>query len=467
MTARRLSVLDTSFLQLESARMPMHVAALMTFELPPGAGPGFVSELVQRLRACQVFQNPWNYRLPRASRVQFRPQLEEVHDIDLEYHVRHLALPHPGGERQLGQMIARLHSQRLDFRKPLWELHVIEGLAQSRFALYLKIHHALVDGVSAAKLMMRALSTAPDALGELPFWAAKDDSARDLPRAQQRQARRTTLPRPADALKILQAAAASWTRKGEDEDVSLRSAPRTILNDRIHSQRRFATHSEPLSRLKSIAKAADCSLNDLILALTGAVVREYLLGHNALPEQGLTASIPVSLHNPGDKEISNKVSMMFATLGTHIADDRRRLEMIRLSTSNAKVRLQALPAGSQGLFSSLMLAPYIASLVSGAAGRGKPVFNVVVSNVPGPQEPRYLFGARLVSLFPVSIPTHGAALNVTCFSYAGQFNFGLTACRDSVPHMQQMAVGLGHAVDRYEEIYCGIASSRRSAALAA
>lgn len=470
MTARRLSVLDTSFLQLESARMPMHVAGLMTFEPPPGAGPEFVSELVRRLRACQVFQNPWNYRLPRASRVQFRPQLEEVHDIDLEYHVRHLALPHPGGERELGQMIARLHSQRLDFRKPLWELHVIEGLALKRFALYLKIHHALVDGVSAAKLMMRALSTAPDALGELPFWAAKDDSVRDLPRAQQRQARKVTLPalpRPAEALAIVKAAAACWTRKGDDEDVSLRSAPRTILNDRIHSQRRFATHSEPLSRLKTIAKAADCSLNDLILALTGAVVREYLLGHNALPEQGLTASIPVSLHKPGDREISNKVSMMFATLGTHIADDRRRLEVIRISTSLAKARLLALPPDSQGLYSSLMLTPYIASLASGAAGRGKPIFNVVVSNVPGPQEPRYLFGARLASLFPVSIPTHGAALNVTCFSYAGQFNFGLTACRDSVPHMQQMAVGLGHAVDRYEEIYCGKSSPFRDSALAA
>lgn len=467
MTARRLSVLDTSFLQLESTRTPMHVAALMTFEPPADAKQEFVSELVQRLRACQVFRNPWNYRLPHAGRLQFCPQLEEVHDIDMEYHVRHLALPRPGGERELGQMIARLHSQRLELRKPLWELHVIEGLEHRRFALYLKIHHALADGVSATKLLMRALSTEPEVLGQLPFWAAVDKSARDTPRAQQRQARKPTLPKPADLLAAARAAVGAWTRKSDGEEVSLRSAPRTILNDRIHSQRRFATHSEPLSRLKAIAKTADCSLNDLVLALSGTVVREYLLGHDALPEQGLIASIPVSLHNPDDKEIRNKVSMIFATLGTHIADDRSRLEAIRSSTAKAKARLQALPSGTQSLYSSLMLAPYIGGLATGLAGRGKPVFNVVVSNVPGPQEPRYLFGARLANMFPVSIPTHGSALNVTCFSYAGQFQFGLTACRDSVPHMQQLAVGLGKAVDRYEEIYCGKVSPIRNAALAA
>lgn len=467
MSPRRLSVLDTSFLQLETTRTPMHVAGLMIFVPPSDAKPEFVGELVQRLRACQVFHNPWNYRLPRASRVQFRPQLQEVHDIDMEYHVRHLALPRPGGERELGQMIARLHSQRLELRKPLWELHVIEGLEHRRFALYLKIHHALVDGVSATQLLMRALSTEPDALGQLPFWAAADESARNTPRAQQRRARKAALPKPADLLAAAKAAAGAWIRKGDGEEVSLRSAPRTLLNDRIHSQRRFATHSESVSRLKAIAKAADCSLNDLVLALTGTVVREYLLGHDALPSQGLTASIPVSLHRPGDQDISNKVSMMFATLGTHIADDRSRLQAVHNSTAKAKARLQALPAGTQGLYANLMLAPWVGGLVAGAAGRGKPAFNVVVSNVPGPQEPRYLYGARLTNMFPVSIPTHGSALNVTCFSCAGQLNFGLTACRDSVPHMQQMAVGLGKAVDRYEEIYCGKVSSIRGAVLAA
>ena len=454
MSARRLSLLDTSFFHLESSRTPMHVAGLMIFELPENAKPEFVSDVVQRFRACKVFHNPWNYRLQRASRLQFLPQLQEVHDIDMEYHVRHLALPRPGGERELGQMIARLHSQRLELRKPLWEVYLIEGLENNRFAIYLKLHHALADGVSATKLLMRALTTEPDAVGQLPFWAATDDSTKDMPRAQLKAARKTRLPKPRGLLAITRAAARAWTSKGDGEEVTLRSAPRTIINDRIYSQRRFATHTEPLDRLKAIAKGADASLNDIVLALTGTVLREYLESHNALPQQGLTASIPVSLHQPGDKGISNNVSMIFATLGTHIADDQRRVEAIKASTSKAKARLKALPDGTQTLYSSLMLAPYIGTLITGMAGRTKPVFNVVVSNVPGPQEPRYLYGARLSNIYPVSIPTHGVALNVTCFSYNGALNFGLTACRDSLPHVQQMAVGLGHAVDRLEAIYC-------------
>ncbi len=454
MSARRLSLLDTSFLQLESSRSPMHVAALMIFGLPENAKPEFVSEVVQRFRACRIFRNPWNYRLQRAGRLQFLPQLQEVHDLDMEYHVRHLALPRPGGERELGQMIARLHSQPLDLRKPMWEAVVIEGLQDNRFAIYLKLHHALADGISATKLVMRALSLEPHAVGQLPFWAATDDSAKGVPRAQLKAARKLKLPKASTLLTITKAAARIWTHKGDGDEVTLRSAPRTIINDRIYSQRRFATHAEPLARLKAIAKAADASLNDVVLALTGTVLRDYLESHNALPSKGLTASVPVSLHNPGDQEIGNNVSMMFATLGTHIADDRQRVEAIKASTAKAKARLKALPDGSQSLYSSLMLAPYIGSLLTGRAGRNKPIFNVVVSNVPGPQEPRYLYGARLLNSYPVSIPMHGAALNVTCFSYDGVLNFGLTACRDSLPHMQQLAVGLGHAVDRFEALYC-------------
>ncbi|MES2490974.1 MAG: wax ester/triacylglycerol synthase family O-acyltransferase [Pseudomonadota bacterium] len=463
MAARRLSILDTNFLQLESARQPMHVAGLMIFELPADAKPDYVNEVVERFRNCTVFHNPWNYRLKRAGTLQFMPLLQEVHSIDMEYHIRHLALPRPGGERQLGQMVARLHSQPLDLRRPLWEVHIIEGLENNRFALYLKIHHCLVDGVSATKVLMRALATEPDAIGQLPFWAVSDDNSKNIPRAQLKAERKKSLPKISDVLAIGRALAHTWYTKGDGEEVTLRSAPRSIINDRIHTQRRFATHSEPLDRIKAIAKGADASLNDIVLALTGTVLREYLEAHHALPEAGLTASIPVSLHDPNAKEIKNNIGMIFATLGTHIADDRRRLEIIKASTHKAKERLQALPSGTQGLYSNIMLLPYIGSLATGLAGRMRPAFNVVVSNVPGPKEPRYLFGARLTNLYPVSIPMHGGALNVTCFSHAGILNFGLTACRDSLPHMQQMAVSLGRAVDRFEELYCGKVTSIRSA----
>lgn len=464
MAARRLSILDSNFLQLETARQPMHVAGLMIFELPADAKPDFVSNVVDRFRSCTVYHNPWNYRLKRTGRLQFMPLLKEVHSIDMEYHVRHLALPRPGGERQLGQMIARLHSQPLDLRRPMWEVHLIEGLENNRFALYLKIHHCLADGVSATKILMRALSTLPDDVSQLPFWAATDDSAKDIPRAQRKADKKLSLPGPASLLSISRAVARTWFMKGDDENVTLRTAPRSIINDRIYTQRRFATHAEPLERIKAIAKGADASLNDIVLALSGTVLREYLEAHNALPEQGLTASVPVSLHDPNDKSIKNNIGFIFATTGTHIADDRRRVDAVKASAQNAKERLQALPKGTQGTFSTIMLLPYIGGLVTGLAGRIKPAFNVVVSNVPGPKEPRYLFGARLTNLYPVSIPMHGGALNITCFSHAGVLNFGLTACRDSLPHMQQMAVSLGRAVDRFEELYCGKVTPIRAAA---
>lgn len=463
MAARRLSILDSNFLQLETARQPMHVAGLMIFELPADAKPDFVSEVVDRFRSCKVYHNPWNYRLKRAGRLQFMPMLQEVHSVDMEYHVRHLALPRPGGERQLGQMIARLHSQPLDLRRPMWEVHLIEGLENNRFALYLKIHHCLVDGVSATKILMRALSTMPDDVSQLPFWAAADNSAKDIPRAQRKAEGKMSLPALSSVFAISRAVSRSWFMKGDDENVTLRTAPRSIINDRIYTQRRFATHSEPLERIKAIAKGADASLNDIVLALSGTVLREYLEEHNALPDQGLTASVPVSLHDPNDKSIKNNIGFIFATTGTHIADDRRRVEAVKASAQKAKERLQALPKGSQGTFSTIMLLPYIGGLVTGLAGRIKPAFNVVISNVPGPKEPRYLFGARLTNLYPVSIPMHGGALNITCFSHAGVLNFGLTACRDSLPHMQQMAVSLGRAVDRFEELYCGKVTPIRSA----
>ncbi|MBD2858810.1 wax ester/triacylglycerol synthase family O-acyltransferase [Spongiibacter sp. KMU-158] len=450
---RKLSILDTSFLQLESAQTPMHVAGLLIFDLPEGAGKEFVSELVARFRGCKVFRPPWNYCLQRPGRLQFKPVLKENFDIDMEYHVRHLALPFPGGERELGQLISRIHSQRLDFRRPLWELHVIEGLENNRFAVYIKIHHCLADGVSATKLLFEGLSASANDPAQMPFWAAAKKERSKKPVLKERS--KLTLPKIPNldgAIDIAKEAGRTWFSSG-DELVSLRSAPMTMLNQRIHGQRRFATFAVEMARIKNLAKAAECSLNDIVLALCGTVLREYLETHDALPRESLTTNIPVSLHKPGTREIKNDIALILATLGTNIADDQSRLEAIMDSTNDAKERLRALPDGAQGVFGSLALVPYTATVLFGLAGRIRPTFNIVVSNVPGPNETRYLFGAPLRHLYPVSIPTHGSAINFTCFSYDGVLNFGLTACRDTVPHMQQMAVGLGDALERYEAIY--------------
>ncbi len=304
MAKRRLSVLDSSFLQLEAAEMPMHIAGLSIFSIPEGKDQEFVGELVEKFRACKVFNNPWNYYLKRPSRFQFQPVLKETFDVDMEYHVRHLALPRPGGERELGQIVARVHSQPLDFRRPLWEVHFIEGLEDNRFAVYMKMHHCLVDGVSGMRLLMSSLSDRPDDPMQLPFWAAVDRTKRIvLPP----ESKKLELPSVGESLNFLRQAGKTILGRS-DELVTLRSAPKTVLNGRIHNQRRFATHVESLTRIKAIAKAAECSLNDVVLALSGTVLRAYLLSHDALPKESLTVSIPVALHQPGGTDLKNNIA---------------------------------------------------------------------------------------------------------------------------------------------------------------
>lgn len=453
MTTRRMPAADAVFLQGETDDVPMHVAALMQFELPDGAGEDFVADLVTRLRRYAVLQRPWNQVLTTPRRLQWRPQLREVESADMEYHVRHLALPRPGGERELGQLVARLHSQCMDLRKPLWECHVIEGLAQRRFALYVKLHHALVDGVSAARLLTRALASDPAAMDALPFWAVGSGAAPRKPGANGETARGRPLPAARAFLEAGRAASRLLLDRGDDVHVTLRTAPRSVLNGRIVAQRRFATHTVPIARLKRIAKVADASLNDIVLTMTGTALRDYLSGMDALPAVGLTASIPVSMREADDQSTGNAVSLIFATMGTHIVDDRSRVEAIKASTQAAKARIRALSPAAQKMFPLFLMGPVAGPFMTGLAGRTRPPFNITVSNVPGCSEERYLFGARLANSYPVSIPIHGSALNVTCCSHAGQMNFGLTACRDSVPHVQRLAVSLGRAVDRLEDVF--------------
>lgn len=452
MGKKHLSPLDAVFLQSDNTLTPMHVAALMQFELPEGANEKFVGEVVARFRACQVFRNPWNVVLEKPRALQIRPRIRTVQDIDMEYHVRHMALPHPGGERELGQLIALLHSQRMDLRKPLWECHVIEGLSNRRFAIYMKLHHALIDGVSGSRMLMRALATDPDQIGQLPFWATGSGPVR--PHATSASGSTKSAATAGAIIEAIRAAAKLWIDRGDEVTTSLRSAPQTLFNGRVSPQRRFATHAEPISRLKKIAKAADASLNDIVLAMTGSALREYLSEMDALPQVGLTASIPVSLRDANDTSTGNAVSMIFANTGTHIADDRSRLEAIKASSAAAKANIRKLSPAAQKVFPMLLLAPVAGTIITGLAGRTPPAFNVTVSNVPGGNEERYLYGARLSNIYPVSIAMHGAALNITCYSHAGTLNFGFIACRDSVPHMQRLAVHFGRAAEKLEELYC-------------
>ena len=450
MTLKRMPLLDAASLQLEGKNMPIHIAGLMTFAYPESLSEEerkvFVGELVGRWREETRVTYPWNQVLTKPTRWQLRPLTREIYDLDLEYHLRQWSLPMPGGEKELGQTIAWIHELPMDLSKPLWECHFIEGLSDNRFALYVKIHHALVDGVSGSALMVGALSTDKTSLS-VPLWAGSQPQL--APEEGGAGSARPSLPSFAE-LKDAVGASLALRRKHQDL-TTFSAAPRSMLNGPISPHRRVATQHFELSQIKAVARAAGGTLNDVVMAMTGGALRNYLLDANALPGESLTASMPVSTRKPGDTSIGNQVSMIFGSLGTNIADPAMRLEHVKASTQAAKSKLQTLPARAVMAYTLLTVGPYLGSVVLGWAGSRKPIFNTVISNVPGQREARYLNGAELQHVYPVSVIMPGVPLNFTCVSHGEFLNFGIVACRDRVPHVQKLAVGLRSSLEELEQ----------------
>lgn len=487
---RTLNLLDASWLLVESRDTPMHVGALMPFSLPPNAGADFVRRIMAVLRASEQVAAPWNRRLKSPKLKGLLPVWEEVDEIDLEHHVHHSALPEPGGERELGQLIARLHSQPLDLSRPPWEVELIEGLEGGRFALYTKVHHALMDGIGGVKLLVRAMSTDAKASMKIrPFWTIQPQPK---PKRQRRSAMEDPVATAAQIAADLMekarfqagtvpdiarafGAMVGAVRNKQDVLKIPFNTPTSILNGRIHGPRRFATQRFALDRLKTLAKASDATLNDIVLALCGGALRRFLDELGELPEKSLTAGIPVSVRPKDDADSGNAITFIISTLGTDIADPLERLEAIRASTRRAKEHVQSMPREAMLQYTLLLMAPYMGTLLTGIGGRTRPMFNITISNVPGPEQALYFRGARMEASYPVSLVTHGQALNITCQSYDGQLNFGFTGCRDSLPHMQRVATYTGEALSELETLLLtparprgghreGAVSARRKAA---
>jgi WS/DGAT/MGAT family acyltransferase len=232
-------------------------------------------------------------------------------------------------------------------------------------------------------------------------------------------------------------------------------APSSVLGGRLGGQRRFATQQYELDRLKALAKAAKATLNDIVLYLSGSALRRYLAEHARLPDRPLTAGIPVNLRETDDQSMGTAIGMMVAELATNVANPLERLETITRSTAAAKSHLRKLPSEARTSYTLLINGPYIAGLIAGLAGRAPIPFNLGVSNVPGPTKPLYLNGSRLDALFPLSLLLHGNALNITCVSYAGTLNFGFTGARDTLPHLQHLAIYMGDALKEIERTLLG------------
>lgn len=446
---RPLHPIDFIFMSLEKRQQPMHVGGLFLFQIPDNAPATFIQDLVADIRKSKSIPiPPFNNKLNGLF-------WDEDTEFDLDHHFRHVALPHPGRIRELLVYISQEHSTLIDRAKPLWTCNIIEGIEGNRFAMYFKIHHAMVDGIAGMRLLEKSLSHDPNAKSIVPPWCVEG-----------RRAKRLKAPKISRVKRIINGIKGQFesTPKvlyelsqtvmkdmGRNPDyVSSFQAPSCILNQRVSASRRFAAQSFDLDRLRHIAKSLGVTINDVVLAICSGALREYLINQNALPAKPLIAMVPASVRSD-DSDMSNRITMILANLGTHKEDPLERLEIIRRSVLNSKKRFQRM-SGEQILsYSAFVYGAAGLNIVSGLMPKHQ-AFNLVISNVPGPREPLYWNGAKLDALYPASIVLDGQALNITMTSYLDKLEVGLTACRNALPKMQNLLTHLEEEIQRFESI---------------
>ena len=446
---RPLHPIDFIFLNLEKRQQPMHVGGLFLFQIPENAPETFIQDLVTDIRNSKTIPvPPFNNKLNGFF-------WDEDEEFDLDHHFRHIALPHPGRIRELLTYISQEHSALIDRAKPLWTCHIIEGIEGNRFAMYFKIHHAMVDGIAGMRLVEKSLSHDPNAKSIVPPWCVEGPRAKRLkqPKVSRIKGIMATLKSQLDTTPrvLYELSQTIMKDMGRNPDyVSSFQAPSSILNQRVSSSRRFAAQSFEFSRLSHIAKALGVTINDIVLAICSGALREYLITQNALPRKPLIAMVPASVRSD-DSDLSNRITMILANLGTHKEDPLERLKIVRRSVLNAKERFKRMNSNQILNYSAFVYSAAGLNIASGIMPK-RQAFNLVISNVPGPQEPLYWNGARLEALYPASIVLDGQALNITMTSYLDKLEVGLTACRNALPKMQNLLTHLEDEIQRFEAI---------------
>jgi diacylglycerol O-acyltransferase / wax synthase len=510
---KKLSSLDASFLYLETPEMPMHVGSMAIFRLPGDYKGDFFEEfkamIASRLHIAPILKA----RLEKAPLDIDHPSWVEDEQFDIDRHIFRASLPAPRDRATLERIVGWMHAKLLNRARPLWEFYVFEGMKDNEIGLYSKMHHACIDGGAGAALtnMIYDISPIPRKV-EPPATKAKvDQEPRDiaanlLDSYQQlwtqpldaAVVKNLELPRSgksdigsilfdnamyqiesavrfAGSLPTMLKSVSDIVNKVSDprlrESLSSMMSPPTILNKTISSERSFAGTSISLSRAKALAKQAGGKLNDVVLALASGVVRRYLLQQGALPAKSLTAAVPISLREEGNADANNQVFGMICSIATNIEDPKTRLETIIAQSTKAKEMSHPLRAVMPQVSNVSMLGtPILVQILALLYSRSNlpdvlpPSANITVSNVPGPRQTLYAAGAELLHIFPVSISTHGIALNITVQSYRDQLDFGFIVGANIIPHVQELCDLLPEEFAALEAAYAPPPADVRGAA---
>jgi WS/DGAT/MGAT family acyltransferase len=467
---KRLNLLDSAFLMLESRETPMHVGGFNLFTLPEGVDEQkFLHGLADSMRTADALQSPFGDKLKVGRLGMLGPLYWEADDsLDLEYHIRHSALPGPGRFRELFALVSRLHGTLLDRNRPLWEMHLIEGLQDRQFAVYSKFHHAAIDGVRSIHLTQSMYSNDPRGrIHDSPLsLAARDRYVAGLHQAPPTDAElrnvaemlKSTFDSGAHVFGALKRSANAWMGRGGELTLPWMNVPKSSINTSVDGARRFVAQSWPFARIRAVGKALDGTFNDAILAMCAGALRTYLINHGGLPRESLKSMVPVSLRRPGDIDSSNAVGAISADLATNILDPAERFKKIQASMIAGKELFSEMSAAEATLFLQLIQLPGLVLLPLGLGSRF-PAYSTTISNVPGPRRPMYWNGARLEGIYPASIVAEGMALNITLVTYDTQVDFGITACRRSLPQIQRFIDYLEDALVELEDAV-GISSAK-------
>ena len=486
---RQLTSLDAQFLAMESASTYGHVSGLAIYD--PSTRPDGTLELedVCRLVGERIhLLPPFRWKLAEVPLGIDLPYWIEDPDFDLDFHIRDSAVPPPGNKRQVAETVSRLVARPLDRAHPLWELYVIHGIEGGKYTgLLTKVHHAAIDGVSGAEILGILLDLDPDGrdippkprgsngerqpspmemLGRgllgLPFQPIRAIGAvpgtipnlADLPGAQ-------LIPGMGTFGRVVRRVQRriSGAQDGEILDPQKLSVPRTFFNGRISPHRRFAFDSLPLDRIKAIKNELGITVNDVVVAVCATAIREWLLDRDALPDEPLVTMVPVSVRTAEQKgSFGNRVSVMIVPVPTDEPDHHTRLMKTHEVLKAAKTRHKALPANilqDATRFVPPALFNRAARVIASMSAGVQAPLNFVISNVPGPSEPLYLAGARLVANYPVSVIIDGVGLNITCLSYRDHVDFGIVADRDMIDDAWPLMDAVRNALNELDALVCG------------